>query len=362
MDDKYERLLTKAKIELMTRSAFISTISLSLRHKISDEIPTAGTNGREVVYNPKFLDKLSFSEIVGLMAHECWHVAYGHLSRLGSRNPQYWNIAGDYVINLMLNDQGYQLPKEGYLDERFRDMSTEKVYDIVSEEAPEPDEDLIDLINSDVTEEDIQNITDILVRASTQSKLSGKSRDEIPSEISRLIDDLINPKLNWKELLDRFLTATIKSEYSFRRPNRRFLPDVYLPSQLGNGLGHLTFAIDTSGSVNDEELTEMLSEIHSIRELMKPSEMTIIDCDSAIHHVHHVDENTDILDLEFTGGGGTSFQPVLDYIAQNPTQALVYFTDLYGEDSLNDVDYPILWICNSEHKPMNIGETIYIRS
>ena len=88
--------------------------------------------------------------------------------------------------------------------------------------------------------------------------------------------------------------------------------------------------------------------------------MTIIDCDAVIHTIHEVNQNTEIMDLKFSGGGGTAFQPVLDYVEQNPTQALVYFTDLYGEEELEPVNYPILWICNSDHEPATIGETVYV--
>jgi predicted metal-dependent peptidase len=94
--------------------------------------------------------------------------------------------------------------------------------------------------------------------------------------------------------------------------------------------------------------------------MMRPEKMTIIDCDSRIHNIYEIDSNTDILSLDFTGGGGTSFLPVLDYVTEHPTQALVYFTDLYGETNLPEVDYPVLWICNSDHAPANIGETVYI--
>ena len=88
--------------------------------------------------------------------------------------------------------------------------------------------------------------------------------------------------------------------------------------------------------------------------------MTIIDCDARIHNIYEIDAHVDILSLEFHGNGVTSFKPVLDYVSENPTQALIYFTDLYGETNLDEVDYPILWICNSDHPPANIGETIYV--
>ena len=94
--------------------------------------------------------------------------------------------------------------------------------------------------------------------------------------------------------------------------------------------------------------------------VFNPEKMTIIDCDSQIHQIYEIDQSTDILDLKFSGGGGTSFQPVLDYVSEHPTQALIYFTDLHGETNLNTVDYPVIWVCTSEHAPSNIGETVYI--
>ena len=163
---------------------------------------------------------------------------------------------------------------------------------------------------------------------------------EIPDEIERMIDELLNPKLPWPVILNRFLDQRVREEYSWARRNRRYPSDTYMPSLHSYGLGHLTFAIDTSGSIEDEELQEMLSEIKGIQQVFNPERMTIIDCDSQIHHIHTIDQTTDIMSLEFNGGGGTRFQPVLDYVAEHPTQALIYFTDLYGESEIDSVDYP----------------------
>ena len=203
-------------------------------------------------------------------------------------------------------------------------------------------------------------VTNIIVRARTQAQVSGKQAiGEIPDEIMRIIDELLNPKLPWPVILNRFLDQRTREEYSWARRNRRYRDD-YMPSLHSYGLGHLTFAIDTSGSIDDAELQEMLSEIKGVQQIFNPEHMTIIDCDSVIHSVYEIDQNTDIMSLNFNGGGGTRFQPVLDYVESHPTQALVYFTDLFGEIDLKEVNYPILWICNSKHEPANIGETIYV--
>ena len=364
-----EGKLLKAKIELMTRSAFISTIALSMQHIITDATKTADVNGAIIRYNPEFLKGQTIAQFAGLMAHECWHVAYQHLARRGSRDPIIWNCAGDYIINSMLTKAGFEIPTGGLLDKKYNpddDWSTDTVYDDLMEEHKDFDTETLML---DLREGEgggmegpalDSKVTNIIVRARTQSQMSGKAAGEIPNEIERLINELLNPKLPWPVILHKFLDQRVREAYSWARKNRRYPSDTYLPSLHSYGLGHLTFAIDTSGSIEDEKLQEMLSEIKGIQEVFNPEHMTVIDCDSEIHQVHDIDQTTDILSLNFHGGGGTRFQPVLDYVAEHPTQALIYFTDLYGESDLDPVEYPILWICNSDHEPAPIGETVYV--
>jgi predicted metal-dependent peptidase len=340
-----------------------------MQHIITDATRTADVNGAIIRYNPEFLKGQTIAQFAGLMAHECWHVAYQHLARRGSRDPIIWNCAGDYIINSMLTKAGFEIPTGGLLDKKYNpddDWSTDTVYDDLMEEHKDFDTEtlMLDLREGEGGSMEgpalDSKVTNIIVRARTQSQMSGKAAGEIPDEIERLINELLNPKLPWPVILHKFLDQRVREAYSWARKNRRYPSDTYLPSLHSYGLGHLTFAIDTSGSIEDEKLQEMLSEIKGIQEVFNPEHMTIIDCDSEIHQVHDVDQTTDILSLNFHGGGGTRFQPVLDYVAEHPTQALIYFTDLYGESDLDPVEYPILWICNSDHEPAPIGETVYV--
>ena len=370
MSAELERKLLKAKIELMTRSAFISTIALGMRHVITDATKTADVNGTVIRYNPDFLKGQTIAQFAGLVAHECWHVAFQHMARRGSRDPVIWNCAGDYIINFMLTKAGFEIPTGGLFNKKYdpdAEWSTDSVYDDLIKENYDPDTGnlMLDLREGENAEEKDgpqldSAITNIIVRARTQAQISGKATGEIPDEISRIIDRLLNPKLPWPVILNKFLDQRVKEEYSWARKNRRYPQDTYMPSLHSYGLGHLTFAIDTSGSIDDKELQEMLSEIRGIQQVFNPERMTIIDCDSVIHKIHDVTQNTDIMSLDFHGGGGTRFQPVLDYVSKNPTQALIYFTDLHGESTLDPVKYPILWICNSDHEPATIGETVYV--
>jgi len=369
MSTDLEGKLLKAKIELMTRSAFISTIALSMQHVITTATRTADVNGTVIRYNPEFLKGQTVIQFAGLMAHECWHVAFQHLARRGNRDPIIWNCAGDYIINHMLTKAGFEIPTGGLLDKKYGNgWSTDGVYDDLMKEKKDFDTGtlMLDLReDGDAEEQDGPQldsaVTNIIVRAKTQAQIAGKqATGEIPDEILRIIDELLNPKLPWQFILQKFLDQRVKEEYSWARRNRRYPSDTYMPSLHSYGLGHLTFAIDTSGSIQDEKLQEMLSEIRGIQQVFNPERMTIIDCDSVIHKIHDVTQTTDIMSLDFHGGGGTRFQPVLDYVSKNPTQALIYFTDLHGESTLDPVKYPILWICNSDHEPATIGETVYV--
>ena len=98
-----DKKLLKAKIELMTRSVFLSTINLSVKHIVTDMVATAGTDCRQIMYNPDFCKNLTIIELTGLMAHECWHIAFMHKPRQGTRNHVLWNKAADYVINNRVN-------------------------------------------------------------------------------------------------------------------------------------------------------------------------------------------------------------------------------------------------------------------
>jgi predicted metal-dependent peptidase len=362
MYEDLEKKLLKAKIELMTRSAFISTIALSVRHIITNKVPTAQVNGVNIKYNPTMVKSLSVTQIAFVMAHECWHMAFQHAGRVGGRNHLIWNYAGDFVINHMLHQDNFDLPSWVLYDSKYDDKwSTEAVYDDIIQNNPNmtPQNFMQDLV--ECSEEDLSTeITNIIIRAKTQAEITGgKKAGRLPGEILRIIDEILNPRLPWPVILNRFLDQRVREEYSWARRNRRF-GKVYLPSMHSLGLGHLTFAIDTSGSVSDKELQGMLSEIVGIQRVFNPTHMTIIDCDTKIHNIYKIDQCTEIMDLKFNGGGGTRFQPVLDYVKENPTQALVYFTDLYGETQLEEIKTPILWICNSDHDPAPIGETIYV--
>lgn len=376
--DKVKTAFNKAKIGIMVKmnSTFITTVLFSLKHSWTTEIPTAGTDGVNLYINPDFFESLSKDEQIGLLAHEAWHVAFQHMFRSMGRDPSLWNQAADYVINLMLKDSKYQIPQGGLCNEAYRDMSTEQVYDILvkdpSKQSSDPDLDVmppgkLDDDNPEpLTEEDMadlqQGVEDILIKASIQSRQAGDNPGAIPNDIAIHINKLLNPKLPWHVILANYVNSISREDFSFRKPNRRFMPDYYLPSLYSERVGHIAIAVDTSGSVSDMEFAGFLTEINHIKTHMNPELITVLDFDTSIKKVHELKEEDSLSKLQFHGRGGTDLHPVFDYFNKGePPLVLIVFSDLHCTSIKSKPNYPVVWICiNNNGARVNFGKLIHM--
>lgn len=327
----HHQALNKAKIKLMARpdSAFFTTVCFSLKHVWDGSIPTACTDGKEIRYNPAFFMSLSTEEQVFLLLHESMHVAYLHMVRTQTRDRRKWNIAADYVINQQLVDRGFKMPSMGLLDAQYAGMSTEEVYKLLPENpTQECDMDIIPGNGDLATEEQLtQDVQDILVRANIQSKMSNDKPGTIPGDIQIFLDKLLNPKLPWNRILQKYLNAFCKNDYSFRKPNRRFFPKYHLPSLYGEKLMNLSVAVDTSGSVSDHDFKVFVSEVGSIFRMMTPEVVTLVQFDTDIKSVDTIKSIADLMRCKFTGRGGTEINPVLEWANEKKPQLLLIFSD-----------------------------------
>lgn len=336
-----DQALSKAKIALMSRSdsAFFTTLAFSLIHEFDNQVPTAATNGKRIKYNPDFFMSLSHEERVFLMLHEAMHCAYLHMERGQSYCPDVFNIAADHVINLQLIERGFKMPECGIANEDYKGLSTEEVYHIIIKEGgggssgggvPGFGADLEPPAGgpgSEAAEQLKQDIQDILVRAAMQSKMSNDKPGTIPGEIELFLDKLLNPKLPWQRILQKYLNAFSNSNYSFRKPNRRFFPEHHLPSMYGENLIDLAAFADISGSVTDHEFHVQLSECAGVMRMMKPKQILFGQFDTEIKQVDKITSLADMRHIHFTGRGGTMIEPVLEWANENKPQLLLVFTD-----------------------------------
>ena len=353
--------LDKAKINLLSRadSVFFTTVLFSLKITWDESIPTACTNGTYIKLNSTFFMSLDPEERVFLLLHEALHVALLHMARLKDRDPKKWNIAGDHVINLMLIERKFKMPKNGLADRQYLGMHSEEVYKLL----PDPKDQVFDMDIEEPEEapEELQKqVEEILVQASIQSKLQGDREGSIPGEIQIFLDGLLKPKLPWNRILQKYIQNKTKHDYSFSKFNRRFFPEYYLPSLYSEAMMDITIAVDTSGSVSDDDFKVFISETHSILRMMKPEKITLIQFDTDIKSIEHIKNIHDLTKVKFYGKGGTRIGPVINWANESKPKLLLVFSDgdfnFYGAKSKVDT----LWLIhNNEHFKSTAGKVIH---
>ena len=370
MMEAHQLALNRAKIQLMTHdnSAFFTTVLFNLVHIWDNSVGTAATNGKYIKYNIPFFMALDAEERLFLLLHETLHVVFMHMLRRGERDPRIWNIAADYVINALLISLGYKMPKMGLYEPEYAEMSVDAIYEILinkkKEELEEvPWEDLIDASEDFEESKAIEEeITEILVRAAIASKIAEDKPGTIPGEVQIFLDNLLTPKLPWHRILRRDMTSLAKHGYSFRRPNRRYLPDHYLPSPYNESLINVAAAIDASGSVSDYDFSTIVTETVSIFKTVKPKKMTLIQFDTDIKEVSNLHSINDLRNVKFNGRGGTEIGPVLKWAATNKPQLLLIFTDGYFDFNDDDpiIKSKVIWLIHNNNKfNAPFGKTIH---
>jgi predicted metal-dependent peptidase len=347
--------LSKAKIQLMARpdSAFFTTVCFSLRHIWDEGISTAGTNGKDIRFNPNFFMKhcKNTEEQMGLLLHETMHVAFQHTMCLDEPGLDHGraNEAMDHVINLMLLERGFKLPEGVCHDPQYKGMHWRQVYALLPIKPRCPSG--RDVFSSEGSPEEKaalgREIEDILVRASIQSRMAGDKPGTIPGDIQIFLNGLLNPKLPWPQILRKYLNSFAKSDYSFKKPNRRFFPKHYMPSLYGEALMDLAIGVDISGSVSDSDFHQFVTEIASIFRMMKPKKISVIQFDTEIKSVDEATSFEELMKIEFAGRGGTDVTPVLEWADKNKPGLLLMFTDGGFNFTVNANKNQVLWLIHN---------------
>ena len=364
---------------------------------IKDDIPTACTDGKNDYYGRAFVDGLTDSEFRFLILHETYHKLFKHLTtwqHLYKDNAQLANMACDYVINLMITDENRDLfavmPKDaegnniGLLDEKFRNMDTAQVYKILKQEQEdnEGDQGQGEGNGAGLDEHDWEGAQEMsadeqreLAQEIDQAIRQGAlTAGKVGSGGNRAIDQLLQPEVNWREVMREFITETCRGtdDSTWRQPSRRHLAMGMLrPSGITERVGELVVSVDASGSVGQHEVTKCLSEIKGICDMVKPESVRILywdtkvcadelygDVAGACASLEQLTQTT-----KPRGGGGTNVQCVPDYIRDNNinAQAVIVLTDGYLGGDWGAWTMPLLWgILDNKHAQPTIGKTLHI--
>ena len=415
--EKQSERLKRSHIFLMKHPKImpLSGIIVMGKSEVKPNIPTAYTDGRNKRYGAKFMKKLTDPQVNGLVMHENGHVFCRHVShhkRIFRENPKLANIAADFIVNDMIvryEDKQIELPPGALWNPMFRNWSAIEVYDYLKKRKKElEDEDDGDGSsgngppkNSGSGEGEKQNsneptdIDEMLKNLGDYDSLdehdpNGEADDkELGEEIDRAlrqggmlagilggnrdraIEELLAPVIDWRETLREFVSAICngKDEYSWRRFDRRHVANnMYLPSTISERVGEIIVAIDTSGSIDEEQLSHFAGELASICESVTPDKIRVVWWDATVHGEQVFTEGqyaTIAKLLKPVGGGGTRVSVVSDYLVKQSINAecVIVFTDGYVEDNIVwEHTAPLLWLIthNKRFEPP-VGKSVHMK-
>ena len=430
-----ETKLAAARTRLILDKPFLGSLVMHLPLKPADPkwCKTTATDARHFYYNPGFISRLTLEQTQFVLAHEAMHCALSHFARRQHRQRHRWDVACDYAVNMILDDERMQGPEDALMNAAYRGLTAEEIYPVLHEDTPEQtlDQHLFDQDTPPSNEGEPEE-QDAGQGSETQGetgeseseqdeggegqsgegseKQDGQGSQAQPEEsaeggegqtetqeqpprppmdpeklaeqwksrlaaaaqaarqagklsqsLMRFVDNLLAPQLPWRALLARYMMNAARDDYSFQRTSRRegeaLMPRLYSQSV------NVVVALDTSGSVTNDELQEFLTEIDALKGQVR-AEITLHACDDKMDEAgpwRFAMWEPLTLPPEVSGGGGTDFRPVFDWVNRdrlNP-DLLVYFTDAEGEFPKQEPQYPVVWLVKGK-APVPFGVRIQL--
>ena len=365
-EDVHDRVIV-ARIGLLLRHPFFGNMATRLRVQHCDDwCPTAATDGRNLYYNTQFFNALSNKEIEFVIAHEILHCVFDHLERREDRNPVIYNVAADYIVNnTLVRDKIGTIPKlvPCYQDFKYLNWTSEEVYDDLEQKYDEEElEKLGQLLDEHVdwegesekdaegnvkrpsySKEELRKIRDE-IKENMMSSAQAAGAGNTPAEIQRMIKDLTEPKMNWREILRQQIQSTIRHDFTFARPSRKgWHTGAILPGQNFAETIDIAIGLDMSGSIGNEQARDFLSEIKGIMDEYKDYNIKLWCFDTCVYNEQDfsADCGEDISNYEITGGGGTDFDANWAYMKEQGIEPkkFIMFTDGYPWGSWGDETY-----------------------
>jgi predicted metal-dependent peptidase len=399
--------LSKARLDLVLDHPFFGSLALRLKPVVDETVTLAWTDGVRLGINPAPFLALTPAKRMGLIAHEVLHCANGHPWRMDARDEEGWGRACDKAINGILVEAGFDLPEGGCMPAPHeKDQAAEVIYaammrgpkggkknqpgqgegeeqftDPGAIRAPESpnkgkgkdkgngqsqdgegdgdpsEQGQAPAPMSEAEKEQLENDWKI---ATVQAAMMAKSRGSLPGGIEQLVDLVKKPPIDWRAELRRFMQAHANNDYSWTRPNPRYMArGLYLPALKNEEMGPVVFAYDTSASITPVEIQKFNDEAESVIEEVKPEYTLVLQADARVNDVQRFEKGDSYTPATVKGRGGTNFCPVFEYVEKEGIRpaCLIYVTDLEGPYPPVAPDYPVLWVCTTAREA-KWGETI----
>jgi predicted metal-dependent peptidase len=359
LDEVVDKIIV-ARVGLLLRHPFFGNMATRLKIQDASEwCKTAATDGRHLFYNREFFGSLTTKQVEFVVAHEILHNVFDHMGRNEGRDRQIFNIAADYCVNgqLIRDHIGEQPPEiKIFHDPQHYNKSAEQVYDEIFEKYDDEQLKALGQLLDDhidwekegegrpaYSKDELKQIRDE-IREATMQAANAAGAGNTPANVARMIKELTEPKMNWRELLRQQIQSTIKTDYSFSRPNRKgWHTGAILPGMKFDETIDIAVSLDMSGSITDEMSMDFITELKGIMDEYKDYNIKLWCFDTKVYNEQDFDgySGEDILNYEIMGGGGTDFMCNWEYMKEhdiNPKK-FIMFTDGYPWDSWGDDNY-----------------------
>lgn len=382
-----ERKLLRAKLSMLFDHPFFGHLAMGLEPvevKGDPEMETMGTDGVHLFYNPDFVEKMPEAQLCGVVAHELLHIILGHLPRRLNREPERWNYAADYAVNYNIAEE-FQLPPGHLRSAEYDNKTAEYIYTKLPKEKSGKGH-LIDSHSpwkdwgkgqgqggqgqgqggqdpNGQTGDLEQQWRERVNQAANIARIKGK----LPAGMQSLVGELLQPKLPWKLLLPDMVSSCAKEDYRFIPPNKKHLwrevapnTPMLLPSMTGTSI-QIAFAVDSSGSMSDQDIREGLTELMGICETFDDYTVYGFIGDAKIQQRFELRPG-DPLPKMVQGRGGTDFRPILKEAERVDISCLVYFTDGMGTYPDKPPPFPVIWLLTEGHQKPPFGHSVEMKT
>lgn len=366
---EYMRRLLLARLRLLNKHSFYGLLLMNAKFGLDLKCPTAYTDGKKICLSPKYMDSLSDSELEFVLMHELLHIVLKHCNRGINFNNFLFNIACDIVVNsnilksnnmdlnsITVKSEGGPSMHLAPTGEEGCKYTAEEIYYMICKN-PENQKFKSFDIHDYWQQSEEKEWEERLVSTISALKEAGNYKNDIPLGALRQFNALVNPQINWRDVLKDFLSKEV-CDYSFTPPDRRFEGDFFMPdfNEVDEVLKlNLVFVIDTSGSISEEQLSAALTEIKSAINEANYLEGYVICLDAKLYQPTPINE-FDINTFDARGGGGTSFIKFFEKLDEvksmmnNKLDLIIFITDGLDDFPKEEAsqNIPVLWIINND--------------
>ena len=400
MDQEISRYL----IKLRRVNPFLATVSLFAHYQFNDEVAYFDTDAKIIRLNPGYFQSLTGDEKTGVLLHLTLHSALLHPIRQGLRNSVVWNMAADIVVNNIIIESGdFSPPKNTAIEPKYRELSVEQVYEAlmnlhqknpsvksaamnvpvqmdcekqsgqnkstttvqaqpnvfqiqqtlevlyplhVDLKAPQTDgksQSNQQMDTNKQTGKTSRYWQNALRKAEVAAKFGNTAQGNMPAGLLREIDLMMNAVMDWRWLLWNFVVRTPDDFEGF---DHRFVHQGLYLDQLQSERLNVLVAVDTSASIEQNELTRFMSELTAICGIYHFIQVTLYYVDADIYGPYTLENGVDQAPPQ--GGGGTDFEvfyeEVVGHLDDREVDLVVYFTDGFGDFPTVEPSIETLWV------------------